>query len=124
MQACVALMSLVLALVTAPGLFATPRSVDHGVLVLIADGEIGLAEEGRTVTTGRTRRPPPRGQRYQLAPHPGIPIGEDRLKELKNLYSNPPPSSSGRSVGGPPVGEERCVDVHVLDGDGACGSAP
>ena len=72
-----------LSLVAAAVIVPTPPSFDRGFVVLAADGEVRPAEEGRTTITRPTKRPPRPGPRYQEAPRPGIPGGEERLRRLK-----------------------------------------
>lgn len=57
---------------------------ERGPITLVADGEVGTAESGGTTDMRPTKRPPPQpAPSYQVAPHPGIPGGEERLRRLK-----------------------------------------
>ena len=73
---------IMVAIVSVVGTAMTSAPVAQSVMAAgqIANGETQQAEEG----TKRPRRPePPPPSRVQEAPRPGIPIGEEQLRELK-----------------------------------------
>lgn len=69
------------------GMFLNVIRGDRHMVAFGAERETATAEEGVRPCVDRMKRSEPRRPRsYEVAPYPQTPIGEERLRELKQLH--------------------------------------
>lgn len=74
------------ALLLNEGVFPAMIRRDRPTGAFMAENETGVAEEGTSGLQKKKESSAPSPSHYQDAPYPQTPVGEERLKELKQLH--------------------------------------